>query len=60
MVIRTADIRDKSEYNLGDKDDLRRLLIAEPKVLQRPILIHNGNAVIGRPPEKILTLLHDF
>ena len=59
-LIRTADIRDKSEYNLADKDDLRRLLIAEPKVLQRPILIHNGNAGIGRPPEKILTLLHDF
>ena len=28
-----------------------------PKLLQRPILINDGKAVIGRPPEEILTLL---
>ena len=59
-VIRLNDITDKSEYDLSERDELLRLLKAEPKVLQRPILIHDGNAVIGRPPEKILTLLHDF
>jgi arsenate reductase-like glutaredoxin family protein len=26
-------------------------------VLERPILVHNGRAVIGRPPEEILQLL---
>ena len=59
-VIRLDDISDKSEYDLSERGELERLLKVEPKALQRPILIHNGNAVIGRPPEKILTLLLEF
>jgi arsenate reductase len=58
-VIRLNDISDKSEYNLSQKNEIQRLLQIEPKALQRPILIHNGKAVIGRPPEDILTLLHE-
>jgi len=58
-VIRLNDIADKSEYNLSQKNEIQRLLQREPKALQRPILIHNGKAVIGRPPEDILTLLHE-
>ena len=58
-VIRLNDIADKSEYNLSQKNEIHRLLQREPKALQRPILIHNGKAVIGRPPEDILTLLHE-
>ena len=59
-VIRISDISDRSEYDLSNKSEIHRLLQAEPKALQRPILIHNGKAVIGRPPEQILTLLHEF
>ncbi len=55
-VVRVNDITSEVNY-LGDKDETRKLLISEPKVLQRPILIHQGVAVIGRPPEDILTLL---
>jgi arsenate reductase len=58
-AIRLNDISDKSEYNLNEKNEIQRLLHAEPKALQRPILIHKGKAVIGRPPESILTLLHE-
>jgi len=32
-------------------------LVAYPMLLQRPILIQGGKAFIGRPPEKILSLL---
>ena len=58
-VIRLNDIVEKSEYNLSEKNEIQRLLHAEPKALQRQILIHKGKAVIGRPPEDILTLLHE-
>ena len=35
------------------------LLRENPKLLQRPVLIHNGNAVIGRPFELILQYLQE-
>ena len=57
-IIRVSDINDKSEYDLSKKSEIQRLLKNEPKTLQRPILVHDGRAVIGRPPENILTLLH--
>ena len=38
-------------------DKLIEFLIKFPKLLQRPIVIKNSKAVIGRPPENILNLL---
>ncbi len=42
--------------NLSD-DELIEFLIKFPKLLQRPIVVNNSKAVIGRPPENILNLL---
>ena len=42
--------------NLSD-DKLIDFLISFPKLLQRPIIVKNNKAVIGRPPENILNLL---
>ena len=42
--------------NLSD-DKLIEFLIKFPKLLQRPIVVKNSKAVIGRPPENILNLL---
>ena len=42
--------------NLSD-DKLIDFLIKFPKLLQRPIVIKNSKAVIGRPPENILNFL---
>ena len=42
--------------NLSD-NKLIEFLIKFPKLLQRPIVIKNNKAVIGRPPENILNLL---
>lgn len=33
------------------------LLAANPKLIERPIVINNGKAVIGRPPELIKSIL---
>lgn len=37
--------------------ELIRLLCANPKLIERPIVTHNGRAAIGRPPEAVLDLL---
>jgi len=55
--IRTNDLDTK--ININDKTVLRKLLQKSPKILQRPILISNGEAIIGRPPDLIVTLLPD-
>lgn len=56
-IIRVADLDSKKELDLADPNSVSKYIMANPHVLQRPILVSNGVGVIGRPPEKILTLL---
>jgi arsenate reductase (glutaredoxin) len=37
-------------------DQLYKAMAEHPILLQRPIVVRNGRAVIGRPPEAIATL----
>lgn len=39
------------------REELIRAMIEHPVLIERPIVVHNGRAVIGRPPEKILDLI---
>ena len=59
-ILRTGEDEYKNNNlkneNLTD-DKLIDFLIKFPKLLQRPIVINNKKAVIGRPPENILNLL---
>lgn len=41
---------------LGE-DQIIAAILSEPQLLQRPIAVVDDEAVIGRPPEKILELL---
>ena len=45
------------DYDLSDPKNICKALIKLPKLLQRPVLVYNGKAVIGRPPENILAII---
>ena len=42
---------------LPDDDDILRAMVKFPSMIERPILAVGDRAVVGRPPERILTLL---
>ena len=47
--------------NLGDErlsdDDLINAMIDHPILIERPIVVKDGRAVLGRPPENVEGLL---
>jgi arsenate reductase (glutaredoxin) len=56
--------RKEAEYGEAglDNPDLTREqliqgMIDHPKLIERPIVISNGKAIIGRPPEQVLDIL---
>lgn len=39
------------------RGEVAALIAKHPRLLQRPIAVRDGRAIIARPPEKVLTLL---
>ena len=58
-IIRTKDVTGDYDFKNLDVDSIQQLLLSQPKCLERPVLIHNGKAVLGRPPELILQLVQN-
>ena len=58
-VIRTSDIKPDESIDLSSQSAVAELLTNNPRLLQRPIFVSDGKAVIGRPPEEIFTLLRE-
>lgn len=56
-IIRNKDVQGDIDINNLGPSEIRQLLINQPKCLERPVLIWNGKAVIGRPPELIIEFL---
>ena len=44
------------ERELSD-DELIKLMVENPDLMQRPIVVHGDKAVLGRPPENVKQLL---
>lgn len=40
-----------------DRQDLINAMIQNPILIERPIVLSNGKAAIGRPPENVLAIL---
>lgn len=58
-IVRTGEAAfkalDKSVDEFGE-DELYQAIVDNPILLQRPIVVHNQTAAIGRPPESVLAL----
>ena len=39
------------------RDALINAMLAHPKLIERPIVLANGKAALGRPPENVLKIL---
>ncbi len=54
----------EAEYKAGGLDaaglsdaELIAAMVAVPKLIERPIVLANGKAAVGRPPESVLEIL---
>lgn len=49
------------ELGLADKtltdDQLITAMVENPKLIERPIVVHNNQARLGRPPESVLEII---
>ncbi|MGL1957435.1 MAG: arsenate reductase (glutaredoxin) [Colwellia sp.] len=55
MRSKEAEFKDKN-LKIATDQQLIQAMIATPKLIERPIVSNNETAIIGRPPENVLTL----
>ena len=59
-LLRTSEA-DYKDNNLKDSslsdEQLINAMVQMPKLMQRPIVVNNSKAAIGRPPENVLDIL---
>ncbi|GAA3521742.1 arsenate reductase (glutaredoxin) [Aquimarina addita] len=58
-LIRTNETIWKEKFKGKDMtdDELIKAMCEHPKLIERPIVIKNNKAIIGRPPEKVTEIL---
>ncbi len=52
VLLRDLDV----DLSALSDDAVIELIVANPILMQRPIVVDNGTAIIGRPPENVLQL----
>lgn len=57
-IVRTKEALYKSEpFSLTNQEVVAEKLSLKPTLIQRPIVIYKGRAVVARPPEEVLNIL---
>ncbi len=59
FIRKKEDAYKELELSLKNKNDFINALVKNPRLLERPIVVLGDKAVIGRPPEDILSLFSD-
>ena len=49
--------KEKYKGKILSDSEIINAMVQNPKLIERPIVINNGKAIIGRPPELIKTIL---
>jgi len=53
--------KEYKELGLDDpaktEDELIRAMVEHPRLIERPIVVRDGRAALGRPPEKVVEIL---
>ena len=59
QLVRKTEKIWKEEFKGKELSDVQiiKAMIENPKLIERPIVINNNKAVIGRPPENILSII---
>ncbi|WP_421789351.1 arsenate reductase (glutaredoxin) [Hyphobacterium sp.] len=57
MRTKEADYRALSLKDETDETKLLEAMVSHPKLIERPVLISDDKAALGRPPEKVLGIL---
>ena len=57
-IVRTKEpVYAELDLDSADRDQLLDAMVANPILIQRPIVIHGDRAIVARPPERLLELL---
>ncbi len=55
--VRTGEPEWKGVGGAPSESDVLKAIVSHPSLLERPIFVSGERAVVGRPPETVLTLL---
>ena len=59
MRTKEAIYRELDLKSENDPEKLIEAMVAHPKLIERPIVVKDGKAVIGRPIEKVINLIDE-
>jgi len=59
MRTKEAVYKELDLKNVTDEDKLIEAMAGHPKLIERPVFIMDGKAIIGRPPEKVIEFVKE-